>query len=149
MQAVDEEEVLTVKIAVTAATHDLRPLATAAAIVTVILGLAVSSILMSLPAHTEAVVQLGPLPTLALVAELLPVRVLAHPLDAMAMVGAGHPTADLDLDPGPAPPTAAAGKTGDAIRAMVIITDPNSAVNHPAHILPDEAEPERIPSPEA
>lgn len=141
----EEEEVLAAKVAGTKATHDLHPLATAAAIVTVILGLAVSSIRMSLPARTGAVVQLGPLLTLA--PEVAPFPGPVHPLDAVAMVGAGHLTADPDPGPVP-PPTVAAEKTGDAIRTMVIITDPNFAVNHPAHKLPDEAEAERVPSPE-
>lgn len=139
----EEEEDAAVEAAVT---HAPRPLATAAAIVIVTLDLAVSSILMSRPAHTEAAVQLDRLPTLALAAAPLPGPV--HPLDVAATVGAGHPTADLDPAPVP-PPTEAAEKTEDAVRTMVIATDPSSAVNHTAHFTPDEAEPERVLPPEA
>lgn len=145
---VNEEEAPAMEAAVTQATHVLRRVATAAAIVTVTLDLAVSSILMFLPARTEAAVQLGPLPTPALVVAPLPGPV--HPLDVAAMVGDGHPTADLDPGPGPVPlPTGAAEKTGDAVRTMVITTDPNFTVNHTAHFIPDEAEPERVLPPEA
>lgn len=108
----EEEEDAAVEAAVT---HAPRPLATAAAIVTVTLDLAVSSILMSRPAHTEAAVPLDRLPTLALAAAPLPGPV--HPLDVAATVGAGHPTADLDPVPVP-PPTEAAEKTEDAVRTM-------------------------------
>lgn len=148
----EEDEALAVKVAVIEATHGLRPLATAAAIVTVTLDPAVSLILTSLLVRTEAAVQLAPRPTPG------PGRAAAAPpepgglLDAAATIGAGHPTADLDRAPVPAParpPTAAAEKTGDTIWTMVIMTDPITTVNHLAHFIPDEASPERVLPPEA
>lgn len=126
-------------------THDPH-LQTEALIDTVHPDLAANSIPMFLPALREVAVQLDLLRTLALLTALVPVP----RLDAAAMNGAVQHSADLDPAPAPDPPLIeAAEEKEDAARTMVIATDPKPRVNYPAHVLPDEAEAGRVPSPAA
>jgi hypothetical protein len=113
--------------------HGLRRPETEAVIDTVNPIFAATSILTSLLAPTE-VAQPGLPPTPALRTAHDPAPLLVDP----AMTAA---------DPGP--PGEAAEKKRDAARTTVIATDPIPAVNHHAHVLPDETEADRVPSPAA
>lgn len=131
-------------------THDLLHRETEAPIDTVKPVLAANSIHMYLPRRTEAAAHLDRLPALARLAILVLVPVPAHHRDDVALAGAARHTADRDRGPDH-PLIEAAEERGDAAHTTVIATDPNSAVNHTAHVLPDEAEAEadRVPSPAA
>lgn len=130
-------------------THDLLHRETEAPIDTVTPVLAANSIHMYRPGLTEAAAHLDRLPALARLVILVLVLVPAHH-DDVALAGAARHTADRDRGPDH-PPIEAAEERGDAAHTTVIATDPNSAVNHTAHVLPDEAEAEadRVPSPAA
>lgn len=113
--------------------HDLRRPATGAVIDSVNPHLAATSILTSHLALTGVVDQPGPPPTRAL--QSAPAPLLADPVK-------------IATDPGP-PFDEAAEKRRDALRTTVIATEPIPAVNHHAHVLPDETEADRVLSPAA
>lgn len=128
-------------------THDLLRRKTEAPIDTVTPALAANSIRTYLPGLTEAAAHLIRLRALTRLVTL----VLVH-RDDTVLDGAVRHGADLDRDPGRDHPLIeAAEERGDVAHITVIATDPNSAVNHTAHVLPDEAEAEadRVPSPAA
>jgi hypothetical protein len=97
------------------------------------LHLAANLILTSLPAPGEADQPGHPLS-----------RALQTAHDLAPLVDPAMTAADPDLDL----PGEAAEKKKDAARSMVIATDPIPVIHH-AHLLPDETEADRVPSPAA
>jgi len=99
-----------------------------------------TSILTSRLAPTEVIAQPGIPPTLAHVPAHLLALAHAH---APLLVVTVTTAADLG------PPSEAAERRRDAPRTMVIATDPIPAMNHHAHVLPEETEANGVLSPAA
>lgn len=124
-------------------THGLRRLETEAVIDTVNPHLAANSILTS---HLALIEVVEPVDRLRILI-LLPAP--AHvPVPRLVDTATNAPVVPASADPDP-PFGETAEKRGDAARTMVIETDPLPAKNHPAHVLPEETEADRVLSPAA
>lgn len=125
-------------------TGEDRGLEIEAGTVTVNPHLDANSILTSHLAFTEVV----DLPVLALV----PVLLCDRPLTDAAMrtvIVLARVTATAAPTVDPYPPTSEGAVEANAVRTMVIDTDPNPAVMHHAHVFPEETDKDGVLSPVA